>query len=126
MASLCSESSRSYLGRSVCVPVSRARPKGGATEGNFDHLLAIPARYVSGHLLGQGGTHAWVEVITAHAEHAVATAFDPCNGRAATARYLTVATGRDYSDIAPTSGTYHGPPGARLTTSRRLAVLHTV
>jgi len=88
------------------------------------HLLAIPARYVSGHLLGQGGTHAWVEVITAHADHAIATAFDPCNGRAATARYLTVATGRDYSDIAPTSGTYHGPPGARLTTNRRLAVLH--
>ena len=27
------------------------------------HLLGLPARYVSGHLLGQGGTHAWVEVI---------------------------------------------------------------
>ena len=26
------------------------------------HVAAIPARYVSGHLLGQGGTHAWVEV----------------------------------------------------------------
>ncbi len=27
------------------------------------HLAELPARYVSGHLLGQGGTHAWVEVI---------------------------------------------------------------
>src|SRR5712692_495738 len=23
----------------------------------------LPSRYVSGHLLGQGGTHAWVEVV---------------------------------------------------------------
>jgi transglutaminase-like putative cysteine protease len=44
------------------------------------HLLAIPARYVSGQLLGQGGTHARVEVITAHADHAIATAFDPATG----------------------------------------------
>ena len=27
------------------------------------HLAGLPARYVSGHLIGQGGTHAWVEVI---------------------------------------------------------------
>src|SRR5665213_3329460 len=26
-------------------------------------LCDIPARYVSGHLLGEGGTHAWLEVI---------------------------------------------------------------
>ncbi len=87
------------------------------------HLLAVPARYVSGHLLGQGGTHAWVEVITAHGDHAIATAYDPCNGRPASARYITVATGRDYNDVAPTSGTYHGSADARLTTSRRLVVL---
>ena len=45
------------------------------------HLLRLPARYVSGHLLGQGGTHAWVEVIVPRAGHAEAIAFDPCNGR---------------------------------------------
>jgi transglutaminase-like putative cysteine protease len=87
------------------------------------HLLALPARYVSGHLLGQGGTHAWVEVVIPHAEHAVAMPFDPCQGVPASARYLTVATGRDYADVPPTSGTYIGPSGARLTTSRRVAVL---
>jgi transglutaminase-like putative cysteine protease len=87
------------------------------------HLLAVPARYVSGHLLGQGGTHAWVEVVVPHADHAVAMPFDPCNGVAATARYLTVATGRDYSDVPPTSGSYIGSSGSRLTTHRRVAVL---
>jgi transglutaminase-like putative cysteine protease len=62
-------------------------------------------------------------VITASADHAITMASDPCNARAASARYLTVATGRDYADVAPTSGTYTGAPGARLTTNRRLAVL---
>ena len=27
------------------------------------HALGIPGRYVSGHLIGQGGTHAWVELL---------------------------------------------------------------
>ena len=35
-------------------------------------------------------------------------AFDPCNGRRAGNGYVTVATGRDYSDVAPTSGSYVG------------------
>ena len=87
------------------------------------HLLALPARYVSGHLLGQGGTHAWVEVVIPQADHAVAMPFDPCNGVPGSARYLTVATGRDYADVPPTSGTYLGPAGGQLTTDRRLAVL---
>ena len=65
------------------------------------HLLGLPARYVSGHLLGQGGTHAWVEVIVARGQDAMAVAFDPCNGRRAGAGYVTVATGRDYGDVAP-------------------------
>jgi transglutaminase-like putative cysteine protease len=87
------------------------------------HVLGVPARYVSGHLLGQGGTHAWVEVIVPRADHAVAMPFDPCNGVPASARYLTVATGRDYADVPPTSGSYVGAPDGRLTTDRRVAVL---
>ena len=87
------------------------------------HLLALPARYVSGHLLGQGGTHSWVEVVVPHDDHAVAMPFDPCHGRPASARYLTVAIGRDYTDVPPTSGTYVGAARGRLTTTRRVAVL---
>ena len=87
------------------------------------HLVQLPARYVSGHLLGQGGTHAWVEVIVPRAEHAEAIAFDPCNGRRTDGGYVTVATGRDYSDVAPTSGSYVGTSFGRLTADRRVAVL---
>ena len=72
------------------------------------HVLRLPARYVSGHLLGQGGTHAWVEVIVARGDHAEAVALDPCNGRRTDGGYVTIATGRDYSDVAPTSGSYCG------------------
>lgn len=87
------------------------------------HLLGLPARYVSGHLLGQGGTHAWVEVIVPRADHAEVIAFDPCHGRRTDGGYVTVATGRDYSDVAPTSGSYVGGSPGRLTADRRVGVL---
>jgi transglutaminase-like putative cysteine protease len=87
------------------------------------HLLGVPARYVSGHLLGQGGTHAWVEVLVVRGDAAVALPFDPCHGRRAGNGYLTVAVGRDYADVAPTSGTFVGAPGGRLTGTRHVGVI---
>jgi transglutaminase-like putative cysteine protease len=87
------------------------------------HLASLPARYVSGHLLGQGGTHAWVEVIVPGEGQAQAVAFDPCNGCRANSGYITIATGRDYADVAPTSGSYVGTSSSRLTADRRVGVL---
>jgi transglutaminase-like putative cysteine protease len=84
--------------------------------------IGLPARYVSGHMLGEGGTHAWVEVIVANEAGARAVAFDPCHGRRAGKDYLTVATGRDYSDVAPTSGTYVGAARGTLTATKRVDV----
>lgn len=86
-------------------------------------LARLPARYVSGHLLGQGGTHAWVEVIVPHHDAAMAVAFDPSHGRRTDRSYVTVAVGRDYADVAPTSGRYAGPPCGRLTSARRVGVV---
>ena len=86
-------------------------------------ILKLPARYVSGHLLGQGGTHAWVEVIVPRGDHAEAIALDPCNRRRTDCGYVTIATGRDYSDVAPTSGSYYGTSVGRLTAVRRVGVL---
>jgi transglutaminase-like putative cysteine protease len=85
--------------------------------------LGVPSRYVSGHLVGQGGTHAWVEVLVPRRDRAVALAFDPCHGRRAGNGYLTVAVGRDYADVAPTSGTYVGAPGGTLTGTRQVTVI---
>ena len=86
------------------------------------HLLGLPARYVSGHLLGQGGTHAWVEVIVARADDAMAVAFDPCNGgrRArATSRSRPAGTTATWRR----SGSYSGSSRGRLTANRRVGVL---
>jgi transglutaminase-like putative cysteine protease len=87
------------------------------------HVLRLPARYVSGHLVGQGGTHAWTEVIVPRAGQAEAVAFDPCHGRRTDGGYVTVATGRDYRDVAPVSGSYVGTSSGRLTAARRVGVL---
>jgi transglutaminase-like putative cysteine protease len=82
----------------------------------------LAARYVSGHLLGEGGTHAWVEVVVPDPLGARAVAFDPCHGRRADEAYLTVATGRDYTDVAPTSGTYVGGGRGVLTATKHVGV----
>jgi transglutaminase-like putative cysteine protease len=86
-------------------------------------LCRLPARYVSGHLLGEGGSHAWVEVLVPSGDDPsslVAIAFDPTNDREGGPGYLTVAVGRDYTDVAPTHGTYSGQPGGRLTMRKSL------
>jgi transglutaminase-like putative cysteine protease len=86
-------------------------------------LCGLPARYVSGHLLGDGGTHAWVEVLVQEPGGGVrAIPFDPTHDRRAGPQYITVAVGRDYSDVAPASGTCQGPYPGELTTHKRAAV----
>ena len=84
----------------------------------------LPSRYVSGHLLGQGGTHAWVEVVLPADDgtgDAIAHAFDPTHASRGGLGYVTVAVGADYSDVAPTSGTFLGPRG-RLTATKRVTL----
>ena len=88
-------------------------------------LCGLPARYVSGHVLGEGGTHAWVEVLVPHPhdeETLSAVAIDPTHDRRAGLRYFTVAVGRDYCDVPPTSGTYTAPYAGVLTTHKRALV----
>ncbi len=84
-------------------------------------LRGLPARYISGHLLGEGGTHAWVEVLLPDPQspyRAIARALDPTHNRQPGLNYVTVAIGRDYGDVAPTSGTYRAPFAGRLTTRK--------
>ena len=87
--------------------------------------LGIPARYVSGHLLGEGGTHAWIEALVPHptrSDALIARAFDPTHGCAAGLNYITIATGRDYRDVAPTTGTFSAPYGGILTARKQANV----
>ncbi len=68
------------------------------------------------------GTHAWIEVVVADGDRARAVALDPCNGRQAGSRHLPVAAGRDYADVAPTSGRYASAARGRLTADKQLGV----
>ena len=89
------------------------------------HVCGLPARYVSGHLLGQGGTHAWVEVVLPTGDgtgDAVASAFDPTHASRGGLGYVTIAVGADYSDVAPTSGSYRSPAQGRLITSKQVTL----
>jgi transglutaminase-like putative cysteine protease len=86
--------------------------------------LGLPSRYVSGQLLGTGGSHAWVEILVPDGRgHARVLALDPTHGRGAGMTYVTIAVGRDYADIAPVSGTYVAPHSGVLTVSKRVAVM---
>ena len=100
---------------------------------DFAHVMlavcracGLPSRYVSGHLLGQGGTHAWVEVLLPVEDgtaDAIAHAFDPTHASQGGLGYVTVAVGADYSDVAPTSGWYRSGARGRLTATKKVTLL---
>lgn len=78
--------------------------------------LGLPARYVSGYLMlnestAQDAMHAWAE---AHVKGLGWVGFDVSNGVSPDKRYVRVATGLDYSDAAPISGTRIGGASEEL------------
>jgi transglutaminase-like putative cysteine protease len=75
----------------------------------------LSARYVSGHLLGEGATHAWVEFLVADRKHGpLVLSYDPTYCKETDFRYIVVAIGRDYDDVPPTSGVFTGPSSGKL------------
>ena len=83
--------------------------------------LGLASRYVSGQMLGFGGSHAWAEVLVPdRTGHARVLSLDPTHGRATGYEYVTVAVGRDYGDVAPLSGTYRAPFAGSLTATKRV------
>lgn len=88
-------------------------------------LCELPARYISGHLLGEGGTHAWVEILVPDPRAAgryIARPFDPTHGTKPSFNYITIAVGRDYGDVTPTSGTFRAPYAGQLFAKKRAGV----
>ncbi|MEK6225309.1 MAG: transglutaminase family protein [Chloroflexota bacterium] len=100
---------------------------------DFAHILLavlrlanVPCRYVSGHMLGEGAPHAWVEALIADESspgEIEVIAYDPTHHRRARMDYITVATGRDFSDVTPTSGTYGGPALGRLAYTKQAEIV---
>jgi hypothetical protein len=76
-------------------------------------------------MLGEGGTHAWVEIVgPPNGDVAPVWGFDPTHRRATTLRYLFVSAGRDYADVTPTSGRFVAPYHGEFFTSRSVDVVN--
>ncbi len=79
----------------------------------------LPARYVSGYLhfdpaaepghAVAGQSHAWIEFWTGEW-----VPCDPTNLAPVGERHVVVARGRDYADVPPLKGIYHGAPSVAL------------
>jgi transglutaminase-like putative cysteine protease len=85
--------------------------------------MGFPARYVSGYLMmndrvSQDAMHAWAE---AHVAGLGWVGFDVSNGISPDTRYVRVATGLDYGQAAPISGTRFGDAGERLSVAVEVA-----
>ena len=84
----------------------------------------LSARYVSGHLLGEGATHAWVEFLVADRKHGpLVLSYDPTYCKPTDFRYIVVAIGRDYDDVPPTSGVFTGSGSGMLHGTQRVRLL---
>ena len=96
--------------------------KAGASKDVVHVMLSLcrqaglPARFVSGYHPNETDMHAWIEVLLPLGSQQVLTwvAYDPVHARLCDEQYITVAVGRDYQDVAPTSGYYLGTPASNL------------
>jgi transglutaminase-like putative cysteine protease len=108
---------------SVATPLEEVWVKRRGVCQDFAHLaiaclrsLSLPARYVSGYLrthappgkprlVGADASHAWFSV---YCPSVGWVDFDPTNDVLAGEEHITVAYGRDFSDVSPVSGIITG------------------
>ncbi len=95
-------------------------------------MAGIPARYVSGYFYSEEQsvgsvpaiaeidvqTHAWVEVLVPEWGW---WGIDPTNDVPVSARHAKIGHGRDYEDVMPLRGTYHGKPEHILEVDVRMS-----
>jgi transglutaminase-like putative cysteine protease len=110
----------------VATRATDALRQGTGVCQDFTHValgvlrcLGIPARYVSGYLhptseaepgvTVAGQSHAWFEAWLGDW-----LPFDPTNGDAVGERHVVVGRAREYDDLAPLHGIFHGGPADAL------------
>ena len=107
-------------------PIEAILETGRGVCQDYAHVMAsilrkwgIPCRYVSGYLapveenVATGESHAWVEGWFPGVGW---LGFDPTNDTEGDERHVRVAVGRDYGDVPPTRGVFHGTVRSRLET----------
>jgi len=89
----------------------------------LSRLCGLAARYVSGYLIGEGATHAWVEfLIPSGPNETRVLSLDPTNDCVTNLKYIVVGIGRDYDDVAPTSGFFTGKSAGTITSCQSVRV----
>ncbi len=117
---------------SVSTPTSEILATGRGVCQDFAHLeiaclraFGLAARYVSGYLvtqpppgkprlIGADASHAWTSVFFPGQGW---IDFDPTNNKTASIDYITLAWGRDYSDVCPIKGIFLGGGAHSMTVS---------
>ncbi|TXH28821.1 MAG: transglutaminase family protein [Elusimicrobia bacterium] len=110
----------------VATPVLKVLAEKRGVCQDFAHLmlsclrsLGLAARYVSGYLLttppagqarmvGADASHAWVSVYCPEVEGGRWLDFDPTNNLMPDTQHVTLAWGRDFSDVSPLRGVILG------------------
>lgn len=71
---------------------------------SFVRMATLPARYVVGLMMGEGESHAWVEVFCKDRWYG----FDPTNDSLIGNEYIILSKGRDYKDCIINQGKFYG------------------
>ncbi|MDO5547271.1 MAG: transglutaminase family protein [Eubacteriales bacterium] len=97
----------------VTTTAEQALIGGAGVCQDYAHILialcrldGIPARYTVGYLIGEGETHAWVEIFDGKGWYGM----DPTHNRMINSDYIKVTAGRDYADCILDKG-YFRPSG---------------
>ncbi|MDA3903149.1 MAG: transglutaminase family protein [Desulfuromusa sp.] len=116
----------------IATPLSEVMETRRGVCQDFAHLgigclraMGLAARYVSGYLetlpppgkerlVGADASHAWFSVYAADAGW---IDFDPTNNQIAAEQHITVAWGRDFSDVSPLRGVALGGGKPRMVVS---------
>lgn len=80
-------------------------------------LAGVPARYVSGLLLGEGASHSWADVLCEDGWHGI----DPTNGQDVGDGYVVLGYGRDFRDCPVERGVFKGSAEQSQSVSVRVA-----
>jgi transglutaminase-like putative cysteine protease len=123
----------------VGADVNAVLEQGEGVCQDFAHLaialcrsVGIPARYVSGYFYAadqaagdapeqaevEVQTHAWIEALVPEWGW---WAFDPTNAQPVGERHVKIGHGRDYDDVTPLRGVYHGPAEHTLGVAVRMS-----
>lgn len=115
----------------VSTPLRTVLAEGRGVCQDFAHVavaclrsVGLPARYVSGYIetdpppgqprmVGTDASHAWV---AAWVPDVGWIDLDPTNDQMPTSRHVTLAWGRDYSDVPPVRGVVIGPAAEQWLT----------